>query len=252
MRSKAIPIQSMKRQSSPSNLSHSTASPLAAQELLVYVVDGPLTVEDKGFKWMTAQSSSRDFGGVDIHKSMTMDWTQPVNYAEGIVHVYMKIRSQPYPQDMLVCWNPYQSKEGAEKGEDLYWHEIGTRREAVTGRPGNTYAWSFDLAHQGGPQCFRDGTDFWVKPRFPEGKRVEYPIDWSKPRFRQSVRFWHNRGEREPEVHKGMNWGGQDPLAWFPLDMLYLVVVVPKGGVFSGWQNYLDENGNYQPPRNQG
>lgn len=234
----------------PASSANKVSQP-APEELLVYVLDGPMTIEEKGFKWMTARSQSEDFGGVDIEKSMLMDWTRPVNYAEGTVHVYMKIRNQPVAQKMLVCWNPYQSKEGAEKGEDLYWFEVGTRREAVFGYPGNTYRWSFDLQDQGGEDCFRNGTHIWVKPRFVDGRRIEYPIDWTKPRFRQSVRFWHHEGRREPEVHKGNDWGGQNPEEWFPLDLTYVVVVVKKGGQFSGWESYIDAEGNYIPPGNR-
>lgn len=207
-------------------------------EMLIYCVNTPFIEKGGGFRFMKKNSKSEDFGGVNINHFIQLDWTCPVNYAEGKMHIYIRIKNQPVPQGMVTCWNAYQSKEGAKEGEDLYWYEIGSKREYIKGEPGNVYTWEYNVSDLGE---WDDDHDFWVKKRRTNGQRKPAPIDWTKPRYRQSVRFWTSDGEKE--VHRGRNWGGEDPDKWWPLDFTYLVVIVEKGGTFSGWDNYIDQNG---------
>jgi len=100
---------------------------------------------------------------------MNADWTSPVNYADGTLHIYFHIRGIPRTQRMRVCFNPYQSDPNMRDNihleydkEWLWWFEEGTMHSAE-GRSGALYKWSVPM------------NSMWVKTR--EG--TAYPIDWS-------------------------------------------------------------------------
>ncbi len=65
-----------------------------------------------------------------------------------------------------------------------------------------------------------------------------HPVDWSLPRARNG--FAVRNGKNDPVSDKqGWNWSGEDPDAWYPLDVRFTVVVVEKGAGFSGWEDYV-------------
>jgi hypothetical protein len=138
------------------------------------------------------------------------NWFTPINYAEGTFHLRAQIRSQPVAKDMrlqLCIWQ-YQ-----------FALETCTKLVNVRGTPGNVVTWSQVIP------------DMWKL----NGK----PIDWANPRQRYGIAIKNTKGQPVSNF-QGWNWYGENPKQWYPLDMRFTVVVVPKGGTFSGWNNFLN------------
>ena len=71
-------------------------------------------------------------------------------------------------------------------------------------------------------------------------KKDGKPMDWVNPRQRYGVAIKNTSGQPISNF-LDWNWFGEDPDAWYPLDMRFTVVAVPKGKTFSGWQNFVNE-----------
>ena len=84
----------------------------------------------------------------------------------------------------------------------------------VEGTPGNVVTWSQPIQNM------------W--------KLDGNPMDWANPRQRYGVAIKNASGLPVSNFN-GWEWNGEDPTLWYPLDMRFTVVVVPKGGTFSGW-----------------
>jgi len=202
---------------------------LKAEEIMLYSFEGKMDEGDGGFSWLQGSFFGDDFVYLDMDKAFNKDLTQPLDYRGGEMHVYMYIKNQPVPQEMKVCINLHQANPGGD-----HVHEIGTKREVVYGAANSEYSWVYEIDTYGG----WTGDNFWVA-----WGRTDLYMDWSLPRARYTVRFW-TPSDQEVHAAGGKNWSGEDPKKWFPLDFTYLVVIVEKGGVFSGWENYVDEAGH--------
>jgi len=200
---------------------------LQGEEILFYSHEGLMEESDEGFLWMRLTSLLGDFIYMDYDKALNTNMVEPIDYRGGEMHVHMKIHSQPDPRQMRVCFNLFQDKS---PGVELY-REIGTRREDIVGEPGNQYRWVYEI----------DKIEGWVTNHFwVAWDRDDLLLDWSLPRKTYTVRFWNRLGQ---EVHAGKNWSGEDTAKWFPLDFTYMVVAVARGDTFSGWENYVTEDG---------
>ena len=138
------------------------------------------------------------------------NWFTPINYAEGTFHIRAQIRSQATVQDnnLQFCIWQYQ-----------FSLETCSGRVNVRGTAGNVVTWSQTIS------------SMW--------KLGGSPIDWANPRQRYGIAIKNTTGQPVSD-YKGWNWNGEDPKKWYPLDMRFTVVVVPKGGTFSGWNNFLN------------
>jgi hypothetical protein len=138
------------------------------------------------------------------------DWVMPVNFAEGTLHIRAEVRGMPTNKDMVLNFCFWQ---------DGVTYEACTSSEAVSFN-GSTavVTWSTEV----------DG--MWKK----DGK----PINWMLPRTRNGVTIKNERGMPVTDYF-GMNWNGEDPVNWYPMDLRFSVVVVEKDKSFSGWDNYI-------------
>lgn len=141
------------------------------------------------------------------------NWKTPVNYAEGTLHFRVQIRSQPRPQNMRIQFCVWQDR--------FYLENCGSMQN-VYGSSGTVVTWSQPVQ------------DMWRL-----GGRS---IDWSRPRQRYGFAIKNAQGQPVSD-YNGWNWNGENPNNWYPLDARMTVVVVEKGGSFSGWSNYGGSGG---------
>jgi hypothetical protein len=166
----------------------------AAGELLVFDWNGPITTDHHG---APSPDPLPEWNG---------DWTQPVIFAQGTIHLRIEVRRMPQPQSMRlqICW----WQDG---------RETCTRAGKIVGQPGAATTWSQEVAR------------LWSLD--------ERPVDWSRPRANGI--FVRDGRNAIVSDHGDWNWAGHDPADWFPLDVRFTAVVVEAGGTFSGWDSYL-------------
>jgi len=196
------PTASVTPTASPTPAATPTATPTElppGEELLVFDLNRPVTVDDRGFPWDKPPMPSANG-----------DWTQPINFAQGTLYLRAEVRSQPVPQKDM-------------KLQFCFW-QYGSRLETcsplatVPGTSGTVVTWSTAVAKM------------W--------KKDGVPLDWWAPRDRNGVSIKNKMGVPVSD-YSDYNWGGEDPQAWYPLDMRFTVVVVEKGAGFSGWDHYI-------------
>lgn len=152
-------------------------------------------------------------GGFIVDKPPTgaanANWVsgQYAGFAGGTLYFRARIVSIP------------QNQPGMKLGF-CFWQE-GDRENCkgndVPGVPGTDETWNFGLH------------EMWKKG----GKE----IDWSAPR--KKMGFSVRDAQNDPVSNKtSSNWGGNNPQDWYPMNLRFQVVLVPKGSTFSGWQNY--------------
>ena len=174
-------------------------TPVVGSELVVFDWNKPVTTTQKGFPWDNPPMASANG-----------NWTSPINFAEGTLYLRAEIFSIPVPQDdmklQLCFWQYNNTLENC----------TGSRN--VPGRAGTVAEWSVPV--QG----------MW--------KKNGAVIDWVNPRDRNG--FAIKNGEGLPvSSYSGWNWNGEDPNAWYPMNVRFTVVVVEKGKTFSGWNTYI-------------
>lgn len=161
------------------------------------------------FDWNKPVTEADGGFAVDIPPIANGDWTKPINFAEGTLYFRAEIRSQPVPQDEM-------------RLGFCFWQEVAENcaGSPVPGRKGTVVTWERP-----------------VKDMF---KVNGISIDWSKARRRNGFAV-RNRNNNPVSNKQGWNWSGEDPKAWYPLDLRFTVVVVEKGAGFSGWENYVGD-----------
>ena len=138
------------------------------------------------------------------------DWTTPINFAQGTIYYRMQVRNQPQPQDMRIQFCVWQ--------DDLTLEGCGPIAR-VSGVSGTVVTWSEPVQ------------EMW--------KKNGVPLDWTRPRQRYGLAIKNRNGAPVSDIGN-WNWSGEDPDAWYPLDMRMTIVVVAQGATFSGWENYID------------
>ncbi len=138
------------------------------------------------------------------------DWTTPINYAGGRLHFRAEIKDggQPVPKSMKLQFCVWQ--------DSLTKETCGSMR-SIVGNPGNVVEWSDEISRM------------W--------KKDGVPIDWTRARQRYGIAIW-NENNRNVSDYGGLNWSGENPDEWYPLDLRFTVVAVPAGETFGGWDAY--------------
>jgi len=138
------------------------------------------------------------------------NWTTPVNFAQGTVHYRVHVRSQPQPQNMRIQLCIWQDSLTLENCGPL---------ATVSGATDTVVTWSGTVQ------------SMW--------KKNGISIDWTRARQRYGIAIKNAQGQPVSDL-SGWAWSGEDPNAWYPLDMRVTIVVVARGATFSGWENYID------------
>ena len=163
------------------------------------------------YDWNKPVTKAESGFAIDNPPLANGNWTTPINFAQGTLYFRAEIRSQPVAQD------------GMKLGF-CFWQRIdkidyeNCNGESVPGRKGTVVTWSVPVANM------------WKK----EGRMVI----WDQPRSRNGFAV-RNRKNLPVSDKQGWNWNGENPDAWYPLDLRFTVVVVEKGAGFSGWDNYV-------------
>jgi hypothetical protein len=171
----------------------------ALKELLIFDWNGPATKADHGMP------------GLDepIMAGANGNWTTPTNFAQGTLYYRVQIRSQPVTQDMQMQWCAWQDSSTIQN--------CGPSRN-LSGSPGTVVTWSSNVQNM------------W--------KLDELPIDWVRARQAYAAVVKNSSGQPVSDLN-GWNWSGENPDAWYPLDMRFSVIVVAKGEKFTGWDNWI-------------
>lgn len=196
-----------------------SASNARSGELLVFEYDGIVTKLSKGFVWdMLSEAPNNG------------NWVEPVNYAGGTFHLYSHVRSMPRAESVRAMFNLYQQNDIDQAKENENW----TDKRSLT--PGTPVTWSIPV----------NACDY---KRNLDNTAIGRPIDYSRPRIRNCLRFFTpGDGWEFLRSDYGFNWSGNDPDEYFPMDIHFIVVVVAKGETFSGWDHYVSENDSDRAP----
>lgn len=135
------------------------------------------------------------------------NWVNPVNFAEGTLYFRAHIQDIPENQPgMKLGFCFWQQKRENCKGN------------RVAGVPGTISTWSVPVKNM------------W--------KKGGNPIIWTQARTKNGFSVRNSRND--PVSDKAnFNWSGENPADWYPMDLRFTVVVVAKGGTFSGWDHYI-------------
>ncbi len=144
------------------------------------------------------------------------NWVTPDNYVDGKLYFRARVNGIPVNQpNMKLGFCFWQGTGPNAEG----WGEECLASQLVPAVSGSDVQWVRNMADRnviGGA-----GND----------------IDWTIPRWQYGIVV--RNGANKPVSKKaGMNWNGEDPLAWYPLDIRFTVVLVKKNQAFSGWDNY--------------
>lgn len=139
------------------------------------------------------------------------DWTTPINFAQGTIHLRAEIFGQPIaqPMNLQFCF-------GQQIDTDV--RQACVPASYVVGNAGAVITWSANVQ------------DMW---------QLGNPVDWTVPRDWNGVVIKNRAGQPVSDL-QGWNWSGEDPDLWYPLDMRFMAVVVEQGATFTGWENYLN------------
>lgn len=142
------------------------------------------------------------------------NWVEPYNYAGGVLHVRAEIKSdQPRIQNnmklQLCFWQ--------QKGTNRFALETCINTNRVVGKKGTVVCWS--------------------KPIHTMWKLDNKPLEWERGRHRVGVAIKNGKGDPVSN-YNGWNWNGENPKHWYPFDLRFTGIVVPKGGSFDGWGKY--------------
>ncbi len=184
-------------------------------ELKVFDWNWPVTEDDRGFPKAepVAKPRNRIF---EMLPGSNGDWTSPVDYANGTLHMRVQVKSQPVAQDMKIQFCVWQWETPTSGWSTS--RETCTPTANVQGASDSQVVWSSAIP------------TMWKK----DGK----PIVWTDPRTRYGIAIKNENGVPVTNYAGFELWAGEDPKAWYPLDARFTVVAVPKGATFSGWSNY--------------
>ncbi|MBX7254568.1 MAG: hypothetical protein K1X50_21480 [Candidatus Promineofilum sp.] len=171
-----------------------------ATEMLVFDWNKPVT---------------KNYGGFAQYKPLSAfpqlpngNWLSPINWANGTIYFRAKVFSIPKNQPSMklgFCFWQNSPKYGEECSKNT----------SVPGVPGTERQWSQTL------RSFN--------------KIGGAAINWALPRWKEGFVVRGPKGPVSPK--SGMNWGGQNPNDWYPLNIHYTAVLVLDGGE-PDWSKY--------------
>ncbi len=182
----------------------------SGQEIVAYLWDGSVPKSENGFpRFDTPNIPAYINNG---------DWTQPSNFAEGTFHFYAVVREMPVDQEMIIQNCYWQGLQLAEACAERIRIGVSDFGKAIT----------------------------WSEPvkEISHNNSKPNKIDWSQPRTRIAFAIKNSKGQ---PVSGAFDWSGEDPDEWYPLDWLVITVVVEKGKVFSGWEDYIPKDPTATP-----
>jgi len=171
-----------------------------ATEMLVFNWNKPVT---------------KNYGGFAQYKPLSAfpqlpngNWLSPINWVNGTIYFRAKVFSIPKNQPSMklgFCFWQNNPKYGEECSKNT----------SVPGVPGTERQWSQTL------RSFN--------------KINGAAINWALPRWKEGFVIRGPKGPVSPKA--GMNWGGQNPNDWYPLNIHYTAVLVINGGA-PDWSKY--------------
>ena len=186
----------------PARLRAQDSSPNAtnANEMLVFDWNKPVMKSHGGFAEYKPLGQYPQFPNGN--------WLSPINWVNGTIYFRARVISIPNNQPSMklgFCFWQTNPKYGEEC----------SRNYSVPGAPGTERRWS---------QTLRSFNEIHGKA-----------INWTKPRWKEGFVVRGPRGPVSPK--SGMNWGGQNPDHWYPLNIHYTAVLVLNGGE-PDWNKY--------------
>ncbi|MBN1949656.1 MAG: hypothetical protein JW801_00530 [Bacteroidales bacterium] len=148
--------------------------------------------------------------------SLPSNWTKPANFKDGVVYYRVSVISKP--DDRTVYYQTGFQWEGGCEGNSL--KEKFPHRDMIPITSPGIYTASQTLSSFWEPSC-----------------QEQDPIDWSTPMDRILV-VMMNENFAPIDNRWGYGYDIQDIDSYFPMEVHLQVVVVPEGGIFSGWDNY--------------
>lgn len=143
------------------------------------------------------------------------NWVAPINYAEGTLHFRARVKGMPVEQPgMKLGFCFWQGQNNTPS-----WGEECAYREPVPGIANTDVQWTRDMTE--------------LNPIGGENNS----INWTVNRWKYGV-IVRNAHNKPVSAKSGMNWNGENPDHWYPLDIRFTIVLVKKNQAFSGWQNY--------------
>lgn len=148
--------------------------------------------------------------------SMPTNWKRPRNFKDGEVHYRISVLAKP--DDRLTYYQVgFQWEEDCE-GNHL--KEKFPHRDMIPFTSTGIYTASQSLPSFWEPDC-----------------QDKHPIDWTTPMDRILVVFM-NENFNPIDDRWGYGYDIDNIDGYFPMKVHVQVVVVPKDGEFSGWDNY--------------
>ena len=184
----------------PARLSAQTPAAANATEMLVFDWNKPVLKTHGGFAQYKPLSSTNFPNG---------NWISPINWVNGTIYFRAKVFSIPKNQPSMklgFCFWQNNPKYGEECSKNV----------SVPGVPGTERRWSQTL------RSFN--------------KIHGAAINWTQPRWKAGFVVRGPNGPVSPKA--GMNWGGQNPAHWYPMNIHYTVVLVAPGGGAPNWTQY--------------
>jgi hypothetical protein len=192
----------------------------ASGELLIYDFNRPVTKADNGLAG--TERIARPADNINAHfPGSNGNWLESFNFSEGELNIRALVRFQPMVQNMSVRFCFWQ-----DDGQgNPYGIRACTPLKPLTGRANELLTWSVPVSS--------------LEP----GNGGS--IDWTRPRERYGIVICNEEGEPLSGLD-GLNWQGENPDYWYPLDSRFTVVATAKSKTFSGWDSYIWEQ--YTPP----
>lgn len=184
----------------PARLSAQTSTAANATEMLVFNWNKPVAKSDGGFAQYKPLSAYPQYNNGN--------WLSPVNWVNGTIYFRAKVFSIPKNQPSMklgFCFWQNKPKFGEECSKNI----------SVPGVAGTERRWSQTL------KSFN--------------KINGAAINWALPRWKAGFVVRGPNGPVSPKA--GMNWGGQNPDHWYPLNIHYTAVLVINGGE-PNWSQY--------------
>lgn len=146
--------------------------------------------------------------GFPRYRPPMLNTAWPAGFSDGTYYLRLELKSMPVPQIMNMQYCLWQ---------DNFALESCTRALKLYGTPNTVASWSQPLAKM------------WMKNGVP--------IDYSRPRLTDGFAI-SDKAMRAVSDFATWNWHGNNPAAWYPMQVRLMVVAVQAGATFSGWGNY--------------